>query len=285
MASGEATVFLNGELLPREQARISVEDRAFLFGDGVYEVTPAYGGRFFRLDRHLERLRKGLSALEIDYDPAHVPDIHERLLRANGLESAPAAVVYFQVTRGVAPRTHHFPPEPVPPTLYGYAKEYVRPERERWDAGWEAVTVQDQRWSRADLKTVCLLPNVLAQEAARKAGVADAILVRDGLALEGAHNNLFAVFGDRVATHPASNQILHGITREFVLELVREEGIPVEERPIPLEELQEASELFFTGTTTEIRPTVKVDGRPVGDSGVGPVTRALYQAFLEGVEG
>ncbi len=280
----ESTVFLDGEYLPSDQARISVEDRGFLFGDAVYEVSPAYRGTFFRLDRHLDRMRRGLGALQIDWDVAELPGIHEGLLARNGLDAAEVSIVYLQVTRGVAPRTHHFPPGPVRPTVFGYAKEFLRPARERWEEGWAAITVPDQRWARADLKTTCLLPNVLAQEAARRSDVADAVLVRDGFALEGAHNNLFAVFGDTVVTHPASNQILHGITREFVLELARGAGMPVEERPIPLEELSGADEIFFTGTTTEIRPTVELDGLPVGEGRVGPVARALFDAFLAGVE-
>lgn len=282
MASSD-TVFLDGEYLPRTEARVSVEDRGFLFADGVYEVTPAYRGRFFRLDHHLVRMRRGLGALEIEHDLEGLEEVHRQLLRRNGLEDAEVSVVYYQVTRGAAPRVHHFPPTTPTPTVYAFAKEYRRPSRARWEEGYGAITVPDRRWPRSDLKTIALLPNVLAQEAARKARVKDALLVRDGMALEGAHNNLFAVFGGRLVTHPASNQILHGITREFVLELAREEGIPVEARPIPVEELPEADELFFTGTTTEVRPTVRLDGRDVGEGRAGPVTRTLFDAFLRGV--
>lgn len=277
-ASGEF-VHLNGRILPKEEALVPVEDRGFLFADGVYEVTPAYGGRFLRFPSHLARLRKGLCELRIDWDAAEAERIHRDLLEANGLTEAPMAIVYLQVTRGSAPRTHTFPSPPVPPTVFAYAKPFRRPPRDRWEQGFSAITVPDQRWARCDLKTVGLLPCVLAQQAAADAGVQDALLVRDGLALEGAHNNTFAVFGDRVATHPASNQILHGVTRAIVLELARAEGLVVEERPIPVSEIRGASEIFFTGTTTEIRPTVQLDGRPVGNGKVGPVTRRLMDAF------
>jgi D-alanine transaminase len=272
-------VHLNGRYLPREEALVHVDDRGFLFADGVYEVTPAYRGRFFLMERHRDRLLKGLCALRIDADVSHFEEIHARLLRENGLVEAPSSVVYLQITRGVAPRTHAFPREPVAPTVYAFAKEYVRPAKELWERGYEAVTVPDRRWSRADVKSISLLPNVLAQQAAVDAGVTDALMVRDGMALEGAHNNFFAVFGEALVTHPLSNVVLPGITRTYLVEMARELGIEVQERPIQLEELQWATESFFTGTTTEIRPTVRIDGRPVGDGGVGPVTRRLADEF------
>jgi D-alanine transaminase len=276
-------VYLNGAFLPKDEARIPVDDRGFLFGDGVYEVTPFYGGVPFRLSRHLDRMRRGLAALQIGLEVERLEPLHGELLARNGLQRAEMAIVYLQVTRGAAPRTHHFPDPAPAPTVYAYARAFQRPTPEEWEKGYGAITVPDLRWARADLKTVQLLPNVLAQQAARAAGVADALLVRDGLALEGAHNNLFVVFGDRVATHPLSNQVLPGITREAVLDAARDRGVPVEERPIPLAELEDATELFFTGTTTEVRPTVQLDGRPVGDGRVGPVTRALQEGFLERV--
>lgn len=281
----ESIVYLNGEYVPKSEAMIPVEDRGFLFGDAVYEATPVYGGEPFLLDRHLARLAGGLAALRIDYDTAAMPGIHRRLLAENGLDDAPFASVYVQVTRGVAPRGHEFPREPVPPTVFGFANPAVRPPRNRWEEGYAAVTTPDRRWGRADIKVTSLVANVLAQQAAADAGVDDAILVRDGMALEGTRNNLFAVFGGTVTTSPASNYILHGITRGFVLERARALGIPVQERAVPVEDLREADELFFVGTTTEIRPTVQVDGRPVGPGRVGPVTRRLYDDFLEMTSG
>jgi D-alanine transaminase len=276
-------VYLNGEFIPKDEAKISVDDRGFLFADGVYEVTPFYGGVPFYLDRHLARLRRGLSWMRIDYDTEPLPDIHRRLLELNELEGADTAMVYLQITRGVAPRSHPFPRDPVPPTVYAFAKTWQRPSQEDWDRGFAAVTMPDRRWTRVDIKTIALLPNVLAYQAAVDAGATDAIQVRDGVALEGAHNNLFGVFDGTVVTHPVTNVILPGITRSVVLELARRNGIPAEERPILVEELAGAEELFFTGTTNEVRPTVRVDGRPVADGKVGPVTRALATAFAREV--
>jgi D-alanine transaminase len=273
-------VFLNGAYLPREEAAVPVDDRGFLFADGVYEVTPAYRGRWFRLERHVARMRDGLAALHIDYDPTRLVPMHDEMLERNGLSDVSAAIVYVQVTRGVAPRTHAFPDPPVEPTVYAFAKEYVRPSFERWEQGFRAVTVPDRRWSRVDIKSIALLPNVLAQQAAVDAGVDDAIFVKDGCAIEGAHNNFFGVFGGTLVTYPRSNLILPGITRDFVIELAHEIGVPVDERPILVEELRDAEELFTTGTTTEVRPLVEVDGHPVGTGAVGPVSRRLFEAFV-----
>ncbi len=279
-----STVYLNGAFLPKSEASISVDDRGFLLGDGVYEVTPFYGGTPFRMDRHLARLRKGLEWMRIDVDVSALEDVHRALIARNDLERIDRSLVYLQITRGSAPRTHYFPEGDVTPTVYAYAKSWERPADDVWNEGFTAVTVPDRRWSRVDVKTVCLLPNVLAFQAARDAGADDAILVRDGVALEGAHQNLWGVFDGTVVTHPKTNHILPGVTRGVVLELAREAGLPVEERPIQVEELAAADELFFTGTTGEVRPCVKVDGRPVGDGRVGTVTRSLSDAFLARVD-
>lgn len=277
----ESIVYLNGEFVPKSEATVPVEDRGFLFGDAAYEATPAYRGAPFLLDRHLARLSRSLAALRIDCDVGAMPEVHRRLIDENGLDRAPFSYVYVQVTRGVAPRGHAFPREPVPPTVYGFASPAARPPRSRWEEGYAAITVPDRRWGRADVKVTSLVANVLAQQAAAEAGVEDAIFVRDGMALEGTHNNFFAVFEGVVTTSPASNYILHGITRDFVLERAAALGVPVDERAIPVEELREADEAFFAGTTTEIRPTVEVDGRPVGTGRAGPVTRRLFDDFLE----
>ena len=279
-----STVYLNGEFLPKDRATISVDDRGFLLSDGIYEVTPAYRGRLFRIEQHMRRLRHGLDALRIEYDSAGLPEMHADLIAANSLDTEDVAIVYLQITRGAAPRTHHFPPEGTPPTVYAFAQAYHRPESARWEQGYEAVTVPDDRWARVDIKSIGLLPNVLAQQAAAEAGVADALLVKDGVALEGSHNNLFAVFDGVVTTHPTTHQILHGVTRAYVIELAKGQGLPVEERPVPLEEIRAADEIFFTGTTTEVRPTVRLDDQPVGSGKVGPVARALYEAFQAGTQ-
>lgn len=279
-----STVYLNGEYIPKDRATISVDDRGFLLSDGIYEVTPAYRGRLFRMDRHMRRLQHGLDALRIEYDPAGLPDMHARLIAANTLASEDVAIVYMQITRGVAPRTHHFPPKGTPPTVYAFAQAYHRPELARWKRGYEAITVPDRRWDRVDIKSIGLLPNVLAQQAAVDAGVEDALFVNDGVALEGSHNNVFAVLDGVATTHPATHRILHGVAREYVIELAHAQGIGVEERPVLLEEMRGADEIFFTGTTTEVRPTVRLDGEPVGNGKVGPIAKALYEAFKAGTQ-
>jgi len=276
-----STVYLNGEFIPKEKAFISVDDRGFLFGDGIYEVTAAYRGKLFRWDLHKARMNRGLSALRIGFDPTPLEEVHHRLLVENDLLKAQVAFVYTQVTRGVAKRTHQFPADPVPPTVYLFAGEYFRPPRDRWEQGYKAVTVPDQRWTRVDLKTIQLLPNVLGKQAAVDNEVDEIVYVKDGMAIEGALNNFFTVFGNTLVTHPGSNQILQGISRHVVLDLAPKLGIEVQLKAITVDEMFQADEAFHTGTLTEVKPCVEVDGRPIGDGNVGRVTRALFDAFLE----
>ena len=277
-------VFLNGEYMPKDEAKISPDDRGFLLGDGLYEVTPFYQGVPFGLEDHLRRLMRGLCWLRIDYDVSGIEAMHRELVARNSLSSSDRSMVYMQITRGAAPRTHYFPEGEVKPTIYSYTKEWSRPRDEVWNRGFTAKTVPDRRWSRVDIKTICLLPNALAFQAAKDEGADDAILVRDGVAIEGAHQNFWGVFGDTVVTHPITGHILPGITRGIVLEEAREAGMKVEERPIQVEDLGFADELFFTGTTGEVRPIREVDGMKVGKGGVGDVTKKLSDLFLERVE-
>lgn len=279
-----SVVYLNGEYLNKDLATVSVDDRGFLLADGLYEVTPAYKGRFFRLEQHTQRLIKGLDALRINYDPVGIPEMHLRLLAENKLEDEEVSIVYLQITRGVAPRTHHFPPEITLPTVYAFAKDFKRPDPRQWEQGYSAITVPDNRWGRVDIKSIALLPNVLAQQEAVDSGATEALLVKDGIATEGSHNNVFGVFNGVITTHPATHEILHGVVRGLIIELAREMGMVVIERPITLEEMRSADEIFFTGTTTEVRPTVYLDGRPVGDGRVGPVAKALYDKFRSVVD-
>lgn len=273
------SVYLNGDWCAPEEALINVSDRGFLFADAVYEASPAYRGHFLRLDLHLERLRRGLAALQIDADTGALETLHHEILARNGLDQAPWAMVYAQISRGVARRSHAFPEEPVPPTVYLFARRLERPDLDRWQAGYTAITHPDLRWSRADLKTTMLLPNVLAQQAAVAAGADDVILVRDGWALEGSHANLFIVRNGEIITAPLDHQVLPGITRTIALELCNDLGIAVREAPIQVATLCQAEEVFLSGTTTEIRPLVAIDGQPVGDGLPGQTTRRLYHAF------
>lgn len=276
-----STVYLNGKYIPKEEAFISVDDRGFLFGDGIYEVTAVYRGEIFGWDRHLARMQRGLGALRIDYDPTELEEVHRQLIELNGLTEAQVSYVYAEITRGVAKRSHKFPTEPTEPTVYLFSGEYKRPSREAWEKGYTSVTVPDVRWMRRDIKTVQLLANVLGAQAGADAGADEIVFVQDGMAIEGSHNNLFMVFGDTIATHPLSNQILPGITREVVLKLAGKLGIEVQERPVTVAEMYTADEMFHSGTLSEVKPCVEVDGKPIGNGTVGPVTRALFDAFLE----
>ena len=273
-------VYLNGEWIPRAEARVSVDDRGFLFGDGVYEVTRAIGGVLLEAEAHLERLRSGLAGLEFAEDAICVDALRAvsaELLEANGL-TAGHATVYLQVTRGSAPRTHHFPAAGTPPTVYLSASRFI-PHAELHERGAAAITHPDLRWARCDLKTVNLLPNVLAKQHAVAAGANEAILVRHGAVTEGSHSNVFGVLNGELRTYPRCRQILPGITRDVVLRLAAGLGVPVSETPVRVDELPRLEELFITGTTTDVMPIVRLDGHPVGDGAPGPITRRLQEAY------
>ncbi len=272
-------VYLNGAWCAPEEAMVNVGDRGFLFADAVYEASPAYAGQFLRLDLHLARLGRGLEALGIEVDPGRLEPLHHEILRRNGLADADWAMVYLQVTRGVAPRAHAFPATSTEPTIYLFARQLERPEPARWQAGYTAITQPDLRWSRADLKTTGLLANVLAQQAAVEAGADDVILVRDGIALEGSHANLFIVEDGRLRTAPLDHRILPGITRTLVLELAADLGLETIEADCPEAALQNADEVFLCGTTTEIRPVVRINQASVADGKAGPITVTLAEAF------
>ena len=276
-------VYLNGEYVPLEDATVSVEDRGFLFADGVYEVVRVYGGEPYLMEPHLERMERGLKALRIDADAGEVDRAARRLLDENGIDGDGA--IYVQVTRGAAPRKHAFPPQGTPPTVYVAAKEYSRHPDEYWEDGVDAITVGDNRWARCDIKSIALLPNVMANQAAHAAGAFEALFVKDGVVLEGSHSNLWGVRDGRLVTYPSSNYILPGITRARVFELADELGLPAEEGMIYAEELFDMDELFLSGTTTEIMPVVRVDGREVVDGEPGPITRKLIRAFRDALPG
>jgi D-alanine transaminase len=273
-------VYLNGEYLPQEQARIPVDDRGFLFADGVYEVIRVYHGQPYDMAAHLERLRRGLGALRIEERGAKSLDrVAHRLLAENGV--AGDGVVYVQVTRGVAPRKHAFPPHGTTPTVYVAARPFQPYPTRYWEEGVAAITVPDTRWARCDIKSISLLPNVLANQAAHEAGAFEALLVRDGVLLEGSHSNVWAVRDGRLFTFPRCNYILAGITRKRVFELATALGIEAAEEPIFTEALHDLEEVFLSGTTTEIMPVVRVDGRDILDGEPGPVTRRIRKAFRE----
>lgn len=275
-------VYLDGEFIPRSEARISVDDRAFLFGDGVYEVTRAINGRLVDEEAHWRRLQASMRSVSIQSDRLSREAILElslRLLRENGLLDG-EATVYLQVTRGVAPRAHAFPNPSVQATVYAFTNPFTIPIEQRAN-GVAAITTPDIRWARCDIKTVNLLPNVLAKQRAVAAGAWEALLIRDGALTEGALTNVFGVVDGVLQTYPKSNYILPGITRDVVLDLAREIGIPCREAPISAEELPRVEELFLTGTTTDVQGIVRLDGVPVGNGKVGVITKALNEKLVE----
>jgi D-alanine transaminase len=268
-------LYLNGAFMPLAEGRVSVEDRGFQFGDGVYEVIRVYGGTPFRMARHLARLKDSLDGVRIPL-PEPLPRIEEVCRRLTA--EVKDAQVYLQVTRGAAPRAHAFPAD-VKPTFVAYARPAARyPD----DKSFKLVSVPDERWGRCNLKVIALLPNILARQRAVDAGADEGLFFReDGNVTEGTSSNAFLVKGGRVRTHPAGPRILNGVTREAVLEAARDRGLEVEQRPFTLPEAREADEIFMTGTLTEVMPAVSLDGKAVGGGAAGPVTLRIREAFRE----
>lgn len=276
-------VYLNGTYVPAVEAVVSVDDRGFLFADACYESTSIRFGHPIALGLHLGRLQRGLDELRIAFDTTALVDVHRELIRRNDLVEVDAASVYVQVSRGVAERQHHFPVG-VAPTVVARATRLAPQTPESLRIGTHAITYPDIRWGRVDIKTVGLLPNVLAQQAAVDAGVADVIVHRDGSVTEGSRTNVFGVVGGVIVTAPPDTRILAGVTRSIVIELARAAGHHVDERNWSLDELRRADEVFMTSTTKGVRPIVGVDGERVGAGECGPVTeavQALYSGFVQ----
>lgn len=261
---------------------IPVEDRGFIFGDGIYEVVRIIKGRVFAWDGHAARLANGLAGLRISdtgAESATLKAVCERLVRDNGMTDG-EATVYIQVSRGAAPRTHHFPPAGTPTTVYASASVF-KPNFAMRDNGAKGITMPDIRWARCDLKTVNLLGPVLARQAAQEAGAYEALLHRDGMVTEGAATNAFMVVDGVLRTYPLSHYILPGITRALIVDVIRELGVRFEERPVSLAELQRAEEIFVCGTTTDVQPIVELDGKKVGSGVPGAVTVRIKEAFAK----
>ena len=272
-------VYLNGQFLPRTEAKLSVDERGFFFGDGVYEVTRVVRGKLFEWDRHGRRLARGLRELRINAGVSidEIRSLQERLIQENGMTEG-QGTIYLQITRGAAPRTHHFPPADTPATVFLSASPFNPPNETR-AKGVAVVTYPDYRWSRCDLKTVNLLPAVMAKQFATDNGAFEAVFVREAVVTEGSHTNFFGVINGEVRTYPASNFILPGITRDVVVEIARELGIPVSETPIYRHEIPTLEEAFLTGTTTDVMPVVSIDGKQVGSGRPGAITMRLYEAL------
>lgn len=274
------TVYLNGEYVPHDRAAISVDDRGFVFGDGIYEGVRAIDGRIFEWQAHADRMAEGLAGIRIEFGADRVAALHgvcERLLRDNELTTGDA-FLYLQVTRGSAPRVHAFPPPGTPPTVYASATRLVR-RVEQQRTGVKAITHPDLRWERCDWKTINLLGSVLARQAAVDAGAFEAIMHRDGVVTEGASSTIFGVVDGVLRSHPLGHRILPSVTRKVVMALIAEHGLPVEERAITEAELRGADEVFLCGTANDVTPIVSIDGRPVGPGTPGPITAQLGEAL------
>ncbi|MCA1978208.1 MAG: D-amino acid aminotransferase [Thiobacillus sp.] len=276
--------YLDGVFLPLSDARVSVLDRGFVFGDGVYEVVPVYSRRPFRLDEHLRRLQHSLDGIRLA-NPHGVEVwrsiVGELIARQDFADQS----VYLQVTRGVAPRDHAFP-RGVAPTVFLYAQPLIPATAEQKAAGVCAITAPDPRWQHCDIKAISLLANVLMRQRAVDAGCAETVMLRDGLLTEGAASNIFVVKDGLLRTPAPSPHMLTGITYDVVLELAAAHGIPARVGDVTEAELRAADEVWMTSSTKEIMPVIQLDGVPVGGGVPGPLARqmdALYQQFKHAV--
>jgi D-alanine transaminase len=271
------TVYLNGQFLPLEDAKISVLDRGFIYGDGVYELIPAYGREPFRLAQHLARLQRSLDGIRLP-NP-HSDAAWERIIR-DLIARMPFddQGVYFQVTRGVATRDHAFPAG-TPPTVFMMSNPLTLPSAEQVERGVAVVTAKDERWLHCDLKTISLLGNVLARQLAVDAGAVEAVLFRDDHLTEASASNVLIVHEGAIVAPPKDNQILPGITYDAAFELAREGGFAVTIRPIPREEALHADEMWLSSSTKEILAVTKIDGQAFAGGHPGPVFRKMYALF------
>jgi D-alanine transaminase len=271
--------FYNGEFLPIEKISISPFDRGFLFADGVYEALRTYNKKLFMLHKHLERLKYSLEQININFSELNeIENIIYRCAELNRFDSDFSA--YIQITRGVSfPRTHHYSNQ-IKPNLFIYVSALKNREHEIKE-GVSVILEQDVRWSRCDVKSTALLPNVLANHKAISSGHYEAVLFRDNFITEGSHTNFFAVKNDSIITAPLSNYILNGITRSIIFNLCEENNIQIIEEYILMNEIFTYDEFFLTGTTTEITPVVKIGNRMVGDGKPGKMTRKIQKLFYE----
>jgi D-alanine transaminase len=273
------SVFLNGEFLRLEDARVPVLDRGFLFGDGVYELMPVYGGQPFRPDAHLARLARSLAQVMIPnpYDnPRWRKIFNELVQRAGGGD----LLLYWQVTRGVAARDHAFPRR-IEPTVFAMANPPLVPIPEQLERGVKAVVLEDIRWDRCDIKAISLLGNVLLRQQAIEADAIEAILMRDGWITEGAASNVFAVLDGVIVTPPNGPTLLPGVTRDLVLELIGIAGLSYREAMISERELRHAQEIWITSSAKELLAVTTLDGVRVGNGAPGALWKQAYQFFQD----
>ncbi len=272
------TAYFNGKFLPKSEIFISPDDRGFLFADGIYEVVRWYEARFYDLPSHISRMKRSLRELRINWsDCDKFPEIALELIKQNNLEKQPA-MVYIQVTRGAARRTHLFPHPEVSPTVYAYAWGFV-PDTQSRKTGIRVMMKEDIRWSRCDIKSIALLPNTISFQEAHENGQKECIFVRNGLITEGSHSNIFLVGDGILYTHPETNHVLSGITRKNILRIAAGAGIKIREEAIQENRIRFIQEAFITNTSSEVTPVIELGGNTLGDGTPGPITRLLSERF------
>ena len=273
-----AEVYFNDQWIKPEEAFVSVFDLSFMFGDGIYEVTPFYNGKAFRLQEHVARVEYCLQEMNINFDASILEKLMFEAVEPSSFSKEDAAV-YLQISRGTAPRSHFIPDE-IKPTLLLYAFKVNLANFE--DRYWKVMASEDFRWHRCDIKSTALLANTMANDAALSTGYDENLLFRDGLFTEGSHTTIFFVKNGTVHTHPEGRQILSGITRKVVLELCRDLDIPVKEEAFPVSGLSEVDEIFLTGTTTQIAPvsSVTIEGKEVFAGQKGEITGRIQEEFI-----
>lgn len=272
-------VYLNGEFIKKEEAKISPNDRGFIFADGVYEVAKYYNGRAFRYADHLSRLKRSLNELEIKYSETEsLETVFNELIVRNNLQNKHAGV-YLQITRGEHKRVHHFP-ENMQPTVYAFA--YHMPSfTDNLENGISLITHEDIRWQRCDIKSVSLLPNTMLYNKAVKAGAGECVLIRNGMVTEATHSSVLGVKNGVVITRPLSNLILPGITRKVILEICAANQIPFEEREFSEAEMLAMDEIIIAGTGSEITPAIQINDTVLGNRKPSKITRFIQEKFFE----
>jgi len=275
--------FFDGKFLEVSEINLSPFDRGFLFADGVYESIRTYNGKLFRYEDHFNRLKRSLKEIKIDFENLNsLENIIYELIKKNEIKGE--AIVYIQITRGSAiPRTHHFPTEQTSPTLFISVNELVENIKER-ENGVKVILQEDIRWIRCDIKSISLLPVVLANQKAKEENAVDAIFVRDGLITEGTHTNFFAVKDETVYTAPKSRMILEGITRKVVLEFCQKFKVDYREEFINKDDLKSFNEFFITSTTKEITPVITIDYWTINKGEIGKITKSLQSVFKKVAE-
>ena len=284
----DSIVYLNGEHVRLGDAKVSVLDRGFVFGDGIYEVVPVYNGKPFRMAEHIARLQRSLKAIRIDtgYSDARWAQLFEDMIRRTQAATtlvSENAMIYLQVTRGVAKRDHAFPAG-ITPTVFCMVSPFKRPTAAQRDQGLATISLPDVRWLYCHIKSVSLLGNVLAKQAAVEAGVDEVIQFRDGFLSEGASSNIWVAKNGVLLAPEPNHLILEGVRYRFIEGLAQKAGIAFESRPVSRHEVETADELMLSSATKEILPIVTLDGQPVGQGTPGPVYRALRAAYDQTLE-